>query len=260
MPEFTKPVVGNFCWIEANLEDPERGKGFYGELFGWQFEDMPMPQGTYSMFKIGDKQVAGLLRLPEAAQKMGAPPHWLSYVAVEDVASSSKKAESLGAKVLMPPTAVGPGTMSVIQDPTGGVLALWAAQKPMGTFLYGETHSLCWNEFPTNDGERTKAFYSGLFGWKTEDWPMGDLKYTVLKNGDQMVGGLMPKPEARENEPGFWTAYFAVADCDATANKAAALGGKIVVPPTDIPDVGRFSLLLDNQGAAFAVLKSLPRS
>jgi predicted enzyme related to lactoylglutathione lyase len=260
MPEFINPVIGNFCWVEANLADPARGKGFYGELFGWAAEDMPMPQGTYTMFKLGSRQVAGMLDLPEGARKMGAPSHWLNYVAVDDVASATRKAEELGAKVLHAPTAVGPGTMSVIQDPTGGVLALWATQQSMGTFLYGETHALCWNEFVTPDIEVATAFYVGLFGWKPEVRPMGDTEYTVLKYGDQLVAGLMPKPANLANEPMSWMTYFAVADCDATAAQAARLGGTVVHPPADIPNVGRFALLLDNQDAAFAIIQNFPRS
>src|SRR5690349_956279 len=101
MPEFVKPVIGNFCWVEANLDDPARGKAFYGELFGWAAEDVAMPQGTYTLLKLGERQVAGLLAMPAGAKKMGAPPHWLNYVAVEDVPAAARKAEGLGAKIML---------------------------------------------------------------------------------------------------------------------------------------------------------------
>src|SRR6185503_7447344 len=141
MPIFKKSPPGNICWVEANLEHPEKGKAFYAELFGWKGEDMKMPVGDYTMMKIGDDTVAGILKLPENAQKMGAPPHWLAYVAVEDVTADTKKAEKLGAKVLFGPEAVGPGKMSVILDPTGAVIALWQSVQSMGTFLWAETNS-----------------------------------------------------------------------------------------------------------------------
>jgi predicted enzyme related to lactoylglutathione lyase len=255
MPEFSKPVPGNFCWIEANLEDPARGKGFYGELFGWSFQDMPMPSGTYTMMTLGDKQIAGLMKLPEEAKKMGAPPHWLSYVAVDDAQRATDKAKELGGKVLAGPMSVGPGTMSVIQDPTGAVFALWASQQSMGTFLWREVGALCWSELATTDVEAAKKFYVGLFGWKTQAWPMGDFEYTVLKNGDLDVAGLMPQPKMMAGAPSMWTAYFAVSDCDATAAKATKLGATVLVPPTDIPNVGRFAVIADTQGATFAILK-----
>lgn len=260
MPEFAKPVIGNFCWVEANLEDPDKGKGFYGELFGWASQDMPMPQGSYTMMHIGGKHVAGIMKLPEEAKKMGAPPHWMSYVAVEDVVAATAKSKDLGANVLVAPMQVGPGTMSVIQDPTGGVLALWATKESMGTFLWGETNSLCWTELATTDTAKATTFYTGLFGWKTESMPMGDFSYTVLKNGDQMVAGLMPQPAMLKGAPSMWTAYFLVADCDGTAAKAVKMGAIMLNPPTDIPNVGRFAVIRDPQGATFAILKGAPKS
>lgn len=259
MPEFAKPVVGNFCWVEANLEDPDKGKGFYGELFGWASQDMPMPQGSYAIMQLGGKHVAGVMKLPEQAKQMGAPPHWMSYVAVEDVASSTNRAKGLGATVLAGPMQVGPGTMSVISDPTGGVLALWATKESMGTFLWGETNTLCWTELTSTDSTRAVAFYTALFGWKTDSWPMGEITYTVLKNGEQMIGGIMPQPPMMKGAPSVWTSYFAVEDCDATAQRAGRMGATVLVPPTDIPDVGRFAVIQDPQGAVFSVIKNVPR-
>ncbi len=256
MPEYAKPVTGNFCWCEVNVDDPPKAKGFYGELFGWTSQDMPMPQGTYSMMTIGGKQVAGLMKLADEAKKMGAPPHWLNYVAVDDTEKATTKAKELGAKVLVSPMQVGPGKMSVVQDPTGGVLALWHAEQSMGTYLYGEPNTMCWNELTTTDVAAATKFYVGLFGWATQEWPMGDFNYTVLKNGEQMVGGIMPQPAMMKGAPTVWTTYFAVPDCDASAKKAATMGAKVLMEPTDIPDVGRFAVLQDPQGAAFAIIKN----
>jgi predicted enzyme related to lactoylglutathione lyase len=91
---------------------------------------------------------------------------------------------------------------------------------------------------------------------------MGDFEYTLLYNGDEQIAGLMPQPKAmvEAKAPSFWTVYFEVLDCDATANKAKKLGGDIVHPPTDIPNVGRFAILKDNDGAAFAIIKNKPKS
>jgi predicted enzyme related to lactoylglutathione lyase len=62
-------------------------------------------------------------------------------------------------------------------------------------------------------------------------------------------------PEMGEGIPPHWGIYLAVEDCDATVKKAESLGGKILVPPSDIPEVGRFSTLTDVQGAAFSIIK-----
>lgn len=260
MPTAKQPIIGNFCWIEANLENPEKGKGFYGELFGWKSEDMSMPVGQYTMFQQGENTVAGLLKLPENAKKMGAPPHWLSYVAVADADEATKKAKKLGATVFLEPAAMGPGKMSVIGDPTGAPLALWQALKPMGTFVWGETNAMCWMELTTKDPAAATKFYVEMFGWEAKVMPMGDFDYTLLENQGKQIAGLMPqpKPMAEAKAPSFWTVYFDVADCDATASRAKKLGGEIVMPPTDIPNIGRFAILKDNDRAAFAIIKNTP--
>jgi len=258
MPEFAKPVAGNFCWTEVFVDDPARAKAFYGELFGWEAREMPMPGGAYSMLHIGGKLVAGAGKLPPEEKKAGAGPHWLSHVYVTNCNDATNKAKALGAKVLQAPTHVGPGTMAVVQDPTGGVLALWHTRESMGTFLWGETNSLCWNELVTTDADAATKFYVGLFGWITESWPMGDFTYTVLKNGDVPVAGLMPQPKEMKGAPSAWTAYFAVSDCDASTKRAEKLGGKVCMGPLDIPNVGRFSILADPEGATFAIIKNVP--
>lgn len=124
----------------------------------------------------------------------------------------------------------------------------------MGTFLHGEPNTLCWNELTTSNTEKAT---NGMFGWETEAWPMENFSYTVLKNEGKPVGGIMPQPNETAGAPPMWTAYFSVKDCDGTAKRAAALGGKIFVPPTDIPKVGRFALLQDPQGATFAVITNV---
>jgi predicted enzyme related to lactoylglutathione lyase len=260
MSEFAKPVPGNFCWTEVFLADPTRGKGFYGELFGWASREMPGSEGAYDIFHIGGKFVGGVGKMPPEMKKTGAGPGWLNHVFVTDANAATTKAKGLGAQIIKEPTRMGPGTMSIVQDPTGGVLALFSTKEPMGTFLWSEPNALCWNELITSDAAAATKFYVGLFGWKIESVPMGNVPYTMLKNGDVPVAGLMPQPRDMVGAPTSWTAYFAVNDCDATSKKAEKLGGKILVPPHDIPNVGRFSILADAEGASFAVLKALPRA
>ena len=99
------------------------------------------------------------------------------------------------------------------------------------------------------------AFYTGLLGWETEKQPMGDFVYTYFRQGERRNGGMMPIMPEMEPIPPHWAVYFAVDNCDEKAAHATALGGKALVPPTDVPGVGRFSLLQDPQGAAFAIIK-----
>jgi len=114
-----------------------------------------------------------------------------------------------------------------------------------------KTGEFSWNELVTRDVAVSKTFYSGLFGWTVEPFQDGD--YTLFKQGDTVVGGLMKCPDP--GLPSHWLPYVTVDDVDASAKKAAALGAKIVVDPRDIPSVGRIAVLTDPQGAPIGLFK-----
>lgn len=116
--------------------------------------------------------------------------------------------------------------------------------------------SFSWNELATTDTTAALEFYTKLFGWNTEVMHMEFMDYTVLKVGDRMVGGVMQAPAGA---PVAWTGYVTVDDIDETARLAESLGGKICIPPTDIPNVGRFAILCDPQGAIIAGITYLKK-
>jgi uncharacterized protein len=109
---------------------------------------------------------------------------------------------------------------------------------------------VCWNELVTTDVAAAKSFYTGLFGWKPEAF---GADYTLFKQGDTSVGGLMKSPQP--GAPAHWLAYVTVPDVDAAAAKAAKLGAKVVAQPFDVPEIGRIAVVLDPQGAAIGLFK-----
>jgi predicted enzyme related to lactoylglutathione lyase len=116
-----------------------------------------------------------------------------------------------------------------------------------------------WAELATPDVEGAKSFYTGLLGWTTELAPVEGMTYTLVKAGDEQVGGIMGVQCAGGEVPPHWGIYITVDDVDATALKAGELGGKVLMPPTDIPNVGRFSVIQDPQGVVFSVITYLQR-
>jgi hypothetical protein len=113
-----------FCHVELNTTDVKKAKDFYTKLFDWNLEDVPAPtpDGAYTMIKVGEGTGGGLMKNPIP----GAPSFWLSYVLVDDIDASTKKAKSLGATVMKDVTEVmGAGWLSIIADPTGAHLGLW---------------------------------------------------------------------------------------------------------------------------------------
>jgi uncharacterized protein len=112
-----------------------------------------------------------------------------------------------------------------------------------------------WNELTTSDPKAAIEFYTKLFGWKTEVMHPGGMDYTVIKAGDRPIGGVMGLP--RPGCPVTWTAYVTVDNIDETAKLAESLGGRVIVPPMDIPEVGRLAVLADPQGAGIAAITYL---
>ncbi len=111
-----------------------------------------------------------------------------------------------------------------------------------------------WNELMTNDVDSAKKFYSELLGWNMEAMPCEETDYTLLKEGDQDVGGIMAMPSDAAEMPPMWNAYVTVDDVDGVAAQVERLGGKLCVPPQDIPNIGRFCVLQDPQGAMLSLI------
>lgn len=258
MPERKSHAPGSFCWPEVAVADAGRAKGFYEEALGWVMQDVA--GGFYTLAMRRGKAVAGLYGLSDAQKAEKVPPHWMSYVRVVSADAAAAKVAGLGGKVLAPafdvPTV---GRMAVLQDPTGACFAVWEAKGMEGSGLVDEPGAPCWYELMTPDPARAQAFYTALFGWTAQVSKiplMSGGAYIEFRNGDAMAAGMMPTPkELLGKVPPHWLPYIAVEDCDASAKAWIAAGGRAEVPPTDIPDVGRFAVLTAPDGATLGVIR-----
>lgn len=259
MPEVTSHAPGSFCWIELNTSDPAAAKTFYSGLFGWEAEDTPAgPDMVYTMLRLKGLEVGAMCGLQPEQKAQGVPPHWMSYVTVESADDAAAKAASLGGTVVAGVFDVmDVGRMSIIQDPQGAMFCVWQPKAHIGVRLVGENGTFGWDELWTTDRDKAKEFYTGLFGWGAKESHMAEAggTYTEWQNGGQSIGGMMEIMPEMGPVPPNWLPYFMVDDCDAIAGKAAESGGKLFMPPTDIPNVGRFSVIQDPQGATFAIIK-----
>lgn len=262
MPTQTKHAQGTFCWPELYVPDIDHAKKFYGALFGWTFNDTPMPGAggdVYTIFQLGGRDVAAMVRLGPEMQKTGMPPNWGAYIAVDDADAAAKKAKELGGKVLMEPFDVMDtfGRMAVLQDPTGAVFSVWQAGTHTGVQVRDADGALTWNELMTNDLTKAKAFYSSLIGYRTESMPMPQGEYTLFKDPADGAsrGGMMGITKEMGALPPHWMSYFQTSDIRKSLEHAKSLGGKVVMDVTPVPHVGEFAILADPQGAAFALLQ-----
>jgi uncharacterized protein len=251
MGERSSYAPGTFSWTDLATSDPDGAKRFYTELFGWEYEDQPMPEeaggGVYTTLRKDGKEVAGLFQARE-----GMPTFWGSYVTVESADSTAARATDLGGTLMMEPFDVmDVGRMATIQDPTGAIFSAWEPQGSIGATLVNVPGALTLNQLNTTDPQAAGRFYSALFDWRTEEVEGGDNPYWGLYLGDRVNAGMMELPPEGDGPP-HWMTFFGSPDVDADAGRIGELGGQVMVPPLDVPG-GRILVAQDPQGAVFGL-------
>ena len=248
MGERTSYPPGTFSWVDLQTSDQDAAKSFYSDLFGWDYEDVPIGDGaSYSMARLQGHSVAAIG--PLQGEEM--PSHWNCYVTVADADASAARAKELGATLLAEPFDVfDAGRMAAFADPQGAVLSVWQAKENIGAGLVNAPGALAWNDLISPDVAAAAPFYRELFDWQVEEVPGADGQYWSITNAGRSNGGMMPMPPG--GHPA-WNLYFAVEDVDATVARARELGADLVMGPMDVP-TGRFAVIRDPQNAVFSVL------
>jgi uncharacterized protein len=273
VPDRDGYIPGVPCWIDTSQPDPKAAVAFYSGLFGWEFEDV-MPTGSeaeYFIGRLGGRDAGAVGSIPEAAPQMAM---WNTYICVDSADETASKVADAGGKTLMEPFDVmDAGRMAVFADPEGAVFCVWQPKENKGLQVVNEHGSLNFNGLNTRDVEGAKRFYGSVFGWTTLALGGGAEMWTLPGYGDHLeesdpeirkrvaeVGGpagfedvvasINPIGDDQPDTPAHWSVTFGVDDADASAAKAAELGGKVVVAPFDAPWV-RMTVLTDPQGATF---------
>jgi hypothetical protein len=244
--------TGRFVWFEYVSKDADKAQGLFGELFGWSAKRVPMPDGEYTMIAGPDgKTIGGYATSPDPTATKAS---WLPFLQVQRAADIAAKVKALGGSVMKDPFKVGDfATMAVILDPPGAPVALWQPVKPEDPGTPGVGHFV-WNELASKDPDGSVSFYTQIGGFTSSKMEMPGMgTYHVLESEGKGRAGIMPQqmPEA----PHAWLPYVQVANADQTTERARRLGATVVVPPTQIPNVGRFAIFVDAQGAGTGILQ-----
>lgn len=270
------------CWIDTSQPDPDAAVAFYRGLFGWEFEDVMPPgsPGNYFIARLRGGDVAAVGSQPE-----GGPPTpvWNTYLWVDSADETASKVRSAGGGVVLEPFDVmEAGRMAVFTDPEGAAFCVWQAKRHRGARIVNEPGSLNFNGLNTRDAESAKSFYGSVFGWETLRlggaggmWRLPgygdflersdpDLRKRMAESGapegfEDVVASLNPIADDQPEIPAHWGVTFGVDDADATAERAAELGGRVVVAPFDAPWV-RMTVITDPQGATFTASKFVPEN
>jgi predicted enzyme related to lactoylglutathione lyase len=249
----TTTNTGRFVWHELHTSDRAKALSFYAKLLGWETKEVSMGPGEpYGLCLMGGKDIAGITKSMAPAN---VPPHWLPYLAADDVDATAEKIKQHGGKVLSAPMDIPEvGRFAVVSDPQGGVFAVFKSAKP-----YTEeperppVGAFCWEELYSTDPAAGAKFYAAVFGYTIEESDMGPMgTYRILKRGDRMTAGVL-KPPPGAPQASHWLTYVHVKEVDASTRNATELGAKQLHPPTDIPKIGRFSIIGDPTAAAIAL-------
>jgi len=249
-------LLGSFVWCELLTTDTAAAESFYKKVVGWTAKPFG-PDGSYTVFNNSlDSGVGGVMKLPDSAKQMGAPPHWMMYIGTPNVDETVTKIVQLGGRVHKQaediPTV---GRFAVVQDPFGASFAVFTPKPAPGSPepKRGGTGDFSWFELYTPNPDGAWKFYQTLFGWeKTSAMDMGEMGVYQMfgRGGNVPNGGIMKPPPGA---PASWMPYARVKDAKASAAAATAAGGKIVRGPMEVPGGDWIAQGMDPQGAMFAV-------
>jgi uncharacterized protein len=247
-------VRGRFVWHQLLTRDVPGARKFYPTLTGWDAKPWPMDP-EYTVCVAGDAPAAGMTAMaPEFPADV--PSHWMQYIGTRDVDATAEAAVLAGGFIVRQPSDMkGAGRYAVLADPQGAVFAVIDPENaraegrgvpPLGHFS--------WHELATTDNEAAFAFYSNLFGWDAiRRMDMGPLGvYLTFGYHGEEKGGMYIKP-ADMPAPAHWLPYVHVPDVDAAVSVIEAGGGKIMMPPMEVPGGSRITVLQDPSGAAIAL-------
>jgi uncharacterized protein len=159
--------AARFVWYELMTPDVQPALDFYTEVVGWKAQDSGVPGMAYTLLKVGDAGVAGVMGTPPELQTFGAPPTWSGYIAVDDVDAMTARVTEAGGEVLRPASDIpGVGRFAVVADPQGASFMLFkpARNDPPPMPPAEAPGTIGWHELRARDGAAVFGFYAALFG------------------------------------------------------------------------------------------------
>jgi predicted enzyme related to lactoylglutathione lyase len=242
---------GGFVWYEHMTRDAPAAEAFYAKVVGWQAEDSGMPGMRYTLLKVGDRPVAGVMAVPKPEDV----PCWIAHILTSDVDGMVERVKQGGGGVHRPPSDIpGIGRFAVVADPQGAVFMLFRADGTPAPDLAPTTPgAIGWHELHARDWAAVFPFYQGLFGWeKSQAIDMGPMgTYQTFDIAGVWGGGMMN--DAQAPSP-FWLYYFNVEDIDAAAARITGAGGSLLQGPNQVPGGSWIVQAHDPQGGLFALV------
>jgi predicted enzyme related to lactoylglutathione lyase len=264
LPALSEPASGEshpgkVIWADLVTPDIAAAERFYAGLLGWSFKDLSAQGQRYAVALLDGQPVAGLLQRP-ISPRAHKRPAWLTFIAVRDVDTAIRNARSKGAQLVAAASSYPDrGRQAILSDPQGAVFAVLASSSGDPPDLLPAVGDWIWSSLLTRDPGRDAAFYQDLFTYEVFDQDDGPAAgQLVLSTDDYARVGVSALPAAASHGHPHWLNFVRVDDATAAADKAVALGGKVLVAPYAEEEGVRLAVIADPQGAPLGLMEWAP--
>lgn len=246
---------GRFVWYDLVTDDIPAARAFYGELFGWEFEEIPDHPNKFVLIRSDGIPIGGLVQL-DRQNPDSTESQWIGSLSVTDVDSMVERFLDGGGAVLGGPVDIKRrGRVAVVSDPQGAVLALVRTEDGDPPEREPRMDDWLWQELWTTDGPSALAFYKELMGYQSETLEVDVGAYHVLQRDGHSYAGLAQLPW--DSVPPVWLPYIRVEDPAAMAGRVEGLGGRVVLSPDQIRN-GNAAVIEDPTGGTLAIQRWPP--
>jgi predicted enzyme related to lactoylglutathione lyase len=247
--------AGKVIWADLVTPDLADAKRFYGQLFGWSFNDIHTGTTDYSVALLDGRPVGGLFQRSIKAGEQRQPA-WLTFISVRDVAETERSILAHGGKVLAPPRIYADrGRQAVFADPQGAVFAVLQSSSGDPQDLLAAPGEWIWSSVIARDPDKDAAFYQDVFGYEVFDLPDDGAARVVLSSDDYARASVNPLPAGSARRHPHWLNFIRVVSASDTAARVEALGGRVLVRPFLDRHGGQVAVVADPAGAPFGLLE-----
>lgn len=245
--------IGQFVWHELVTDDPAASRQFYRELLGWEFERTSRLGKPYSLARVGDRYVGGIVGVDRRPSDENIS-QWVSYMLVADIERATRAVEQGGGRVLVEPVGLGTDSRAaLVIDSQGAPFGLLQTPEDLSQMLEGTIPNggFLWRDYLAEDVERALSFYADFAGFGREQ-QRGNPDHYVMREG-RGGAGLLPI----ENAPveSNWLPYVRVEDAADLASRTRDLGGEVLLAPSPEVRNGELAIVADPSGAALALVE-----
>lgn len=249
---------GKVVWRDLLTNTPEASRRFYGELFGWEFEQPRVFVGVgggdaYMLIRHNGELIGGMVDT-NALGKTENISQWITTISVSDIDAAVGRVAGAGGKVINAPESIGDrGRMAVVEDSTGALFAMIQAQGGDPADSEAVQNGWLWDELWTSNVDTATGFYQTVFGFEHKDHAVenADRNYRVLQYGDKPRAGVLKNPFGDERP--VWVNYIRVVDPSAVTARVEELGGRVLVEAQARPIGGEVAFIAGPSGAGVAL-------